>query len=260
MVFAFQHRFAEAINTFSEGLVVAKSKRKATQGSSRVRKGAKGKKNKQHVEIQPDENDSPNHANGSIPAIDEAAEIGLTPGDDVERQLFFLRGMSYFNWASQSLEDVVLRLEGVGRPKEGPLNEGGEATLEGLGIRNAQVHGLLGASRSKSSARLTRYEQALSEAGVRDSVFSLLHRSAKDHERFLSYFPVFKPDTGFSLSTIEKRPNLYPKPRKEDKLSPHARRMIQHRSLEGRTRQSHPEAGSRKEECPLLLTTYHPLM
>lgn len=247
---------------------MARSQRKAssTVTCSRSRKGGKGNQflrssSKASEGGAARHTEKPPHL-WSRPAIDEATHIGLKPGDDCERQLWFHRGMAYFNWACNVLEDAVLRLEGAPRPKAGGLlNEGGEATLEGLGINNAQATGLLGSSRPKVSSRWPRYEAALNEPALRDQVFALLQRSAKDHERFLSYFPIFQPESGSALSSAEKRHKLNSssRSRKEDKLSPHARRMVQYRSLEGRTRCSHPQADLRQSDTTLL-TTYHPLL
>lgn len=266
VVYSFQHRFADAIDTFTQGLAIARSQRKAlsTVSNSRSRKSAKGKRKTSHnasphSEEDVDTDDIEVQDPWSRPAIDEAASIGLTPGDDCERQLLFLRGMAYFNWACSALEDCVMRIEGAPRPKEGLLNEGGEATLEGLGIHGAQSSGLLGGSRTKLASRWPRYHAAFNELAFHDHVLTLFQLSAKDHERFLSYFPIFRPEPGSALSGTEKKPNINNRPRKDDKLSPHARRMVQHRSLEGRTRYTHPQANHDRSDATLL-TTYHPLL
>jgi hypothetical protein len=143
----------------------------------------------------------------SSPACDEAADLGHIPGDDVERQLYFFRGMAYFQLASALIEDQVVDIEAIARPPGGLSNEGGELTLENIGIsvtsksKDAENGSILA---SASKEKLAAYQAAFSrasETSVRGQVISILQQANKDFEKFLSYFVVWEaPSTPTSSS------------------------------------------------------------
>ena len=143
---------------------------------------------------------------GTSPAREEAALLGKEAGDDLERQMYFLRGMASFHWAATILEDAVLELEGVVRPASGILNEGGELSLEAIGIKLASSrNGLVGTRASPiSSALADRYSLALHSAKLKDGYLAQLQRSLIDHERYLSYFTLWEAPYN-SLFDKEKR-------------------------------------------------------
>lgn len=256
VVLSHQYRFSEAIDTLCHALAVAESQRSNNFGfgGSQPRKSAgKGKKGKQ---IRGSGSHTCQNVHDSSRCAATAAHsFGKILGDDIVRHLYFLRGMFYFNWACHILERTVLQLEGAPKPAEGYRNESGEATLDALGVKNTQKSGLLGATRPKWAARRSRYQQALSEPNYRQHVFSLLHESAKDHERFLSYFPISQAPAVTALADRREQSQVS---QRHENLSAHARRMLQHRTLEGRTRYSHP-AAEHGETVPLV-TSYHPLL
>lgn len=268
IVHGFKQDYPAAIRNFTQALVQAKATRKAkahhaeVAAGTRMRKKGKGGKGKgKHKE------DSGAAANGggvdsssaSTPAREEATSIGKEPGDDLERQMLFHRGMAHFHYACKLLEDAALDIEGVEKPSGGLSNEGGELTLRNVGIvLKNEVAGLYGCASPKKQER---YRNELGDPALREKVTTLLRKSLRDQERFLSYFAVWEAPAG-SVLEEEKR---YQNPRSTDKpLTFRGRRLIHHRALSNRTRHSDPRrpevaSGVVKPE-PALLTTYHPLI
>jgi hypothetical protein len=229
---------------------------------SAAKKSKKGK----HRDHQPEKTGTEGDAStdtipegGSVAAIEEADAVGLEAGDDCERQIFFLRGMSYFQWAFNMLETATLKIEGL--PDSAPgvlLNEGGEASLEGLGVKDARLHekGLLDTPEKREA-----YTTAFADPDFKAEIMDLFARAAKDHERYISYFPVYHLPKG-SPFEVDRRslPPVRSRRAREDKfLSAHMQRILAHRSLEGRTSYSHP-VEARLQDEQALLTTYHPLL
>ncbi|KAM0788350.1 hypothetical protein ACM66B_001491 [Microbotryomycetes sp. NB124-2] len=193
-----------------------------------------------------------------------ASTIGKEAGDDLERQLLFHRGMSYFHWACKLLEDTALDIEGVEKPVGGLSNEGGELTLRNVGIVLAnEQDGLLG---NASPTKAEQYKTEYNEPAFKERVLLLLRRSLRDMERVLAYFPVWEAPA----DSVTKEEFRYQNPKSTDKpLTFKGRRLIHHRALSNRCRHSDPRrcevavAGSSQSTQaiqPVLLTTYHPLL
>ncbi|ORY79273.1 hypothetical protein BCR35DRAFT_352714 [Leucosporidium creatinivorum] len=267
IVHGFKQDYPAAIRNFTQALVQAKATRKAkahhaevAAGTRSRKKGRGGRGKGKHKE------DSGTATNGgadspsaSTPAREEATSIGKEPGDDLERQMLFHRGMAHFHYACKLLEDAALDIEGVEKPSGGLSNEGGELTLRNVGIvLKDEVAGLYGCASPKKQER---YRNELGDPALREKVTTLLRKSLRDQERFLSYFAVWEAPAG-SVLEEEKR---YQNPRSTDKpLTFRGRRLIHHRALSNRTRHSDPRrpevaSGDVKPE-PALLTTYHPLI
>lgn len=267
IVHGFKQDYPSAIRNFTQALTQAKSARKAklfhsdtSSGKSSKKKGGKSSKGPQK-----DKSGDVGGAGAgaspdvSVPAREEATSIGKEPGDDIERQMLFHRGMAHFHFACKLLEDSVCDVEEVDRPQGGFSNEGGELTLRNIGIHlKDEVTGLYGAASSKKQER---YRDILGKPALKEEVQSLLRKSIRDQERFLSYFSIWEAPSG----TILEEERKYQNPRATDKpLTFRGRRLIHHRSLSGRTRHSDPRrpevrSGSEESEAALL-TTYHPLL
>ncbi|KAM0748296.1 hypothetical protein T439DRAFT_317006 [Meredithblackwellia eburnea MCA 4105] len=190
--------------------------------------------------------------------------FGKEPGDDVERQIMFHRGMAHFHAACKIIEDAVLDIEGIEKPQGGLSNEGGEMTLRNIGI--VLKDDLLGLYGSASLEKQNSYRSDLGDEGLRDKVGSLLRKSVRDHERFLAHFAVWEAPAG-SVLEEEKKANPARVPAAMDNNRPltfRGRRLIHHRSLCGRTRHSDPRRSEVRDGTaavdPALLTTYHPLL
>ena len=204
----------------------------------------------------PEEDDDPDSPkDSSVPAREEASSIGHVPGDDLERQCYFYRGMMYYHWAFWLLEDAVLTIENVPRPN-GLCNESGESTIAAVGVPIPPHQGLLGQA---SKDKIQKYENALVSPDFKEQVLGLFRKAIRDHERFLSYFPVWEAPAGSGWENEHKLP---PALRADDRLlNLKGRRAIQQRSLNGRTRHWNDNNLSVPEDEEVtLLTTYHPLM
>ncbi|KAK4702872.1 hypothetical protein P7C70_g3351, partial [Phenoliferia sp. Uapishka_3] len=271
IVHGFKQDYPSAIRNFTQALTQAKASRKAklfhagdtSSGKSSGKKGGKSSKSaaaKEKAERAANGGGEPaNSNNPSTPARDEATSIGKEAGDDIERQMLFHRGMANFHFACKILEDAVLDIEEIDRPQGGLSNEGGELTLRNVGIfLKDEIAGLYGCANAKKQEQ---YRTVLRDPIIKDKVTTLLRKSIKDQERFLSYFSIWEAPPGSVLEEEKK----YHNPRATDKpLTFRGRRLIHHRSLSGRTRHSDPRRpevrnGTNAPE-PALLTTYHPLI
>lgn len=263
--------YPAAIRNFTQALSQAKAARKAKQyhsgasggeplNKSSKKKGGKGSSKSNGKDKGPAEPTPPTSA--SVPARDEATSIGKEPGDDLERQMLFHRGMAQFHYACTLLENAVLDIEEVERPQGGLSNEGGELTLRNVGINlKDEDAGLYGCASTKKQEK---YRAVLGDPEFKEKVTTLLRKSIRDQERFLSYFSIWEAPPG-SILEDEKR---YHNPRSTDKpLTFRGRRLIHHRSLSGRTRHADPRrtdqadgSGNPPPGEAALLTTYHPLL
>lgn len=271
IIHGFKQDFPASILDFTRALTLAKAVRKAKEhqhevatngGGGRGRKKGRGGKSSSKgktsrpVAYDSDSTDSPS-TSASTPARDE--EIGKEPGDDLERQMLFHRGMANFAFACKLVEETVLDIEGVPKPAGGLSNEGGELTLRNVGIvLKDEAAGLYG---SAPTSKQAQYRSILGDSTLKDKVTTLLRKSLRDHERFLSYFGVFEAPAGSALEE-DKR---YDSPRSTDRpLVFRGRRLIHHRSLSNRSHHTDPRRpevrnGQLKPQ-PALLTTYHPLL
>ncbi|KAL0069378.1 hypothetical protein AAF712_003399 [Marasmius tenuissimus] len=111
----------------------------------------------------------------------------------IEPQLLFLRGAAYLSHAVHIIESTALELEGVTRK---PTVDGAELRLSYLeegryGGVEVGGDGPLGASGGEK-ARVYRETfvgvVGKKGTGIRDKVETLLRKSIRDHERFLSHF------------------------------------------------------------------------
>ncbi|KAH8921774.1 hypothetical protein BT69DRAFT_1243877 [Atractiella rhizophila] len=248
VVNGFKQDYKSAIRNFTQALLQAKAARRAKQW----RANDAGKSNRKKSKLP--NNFAESDGDQQLVLAGKEGFIGLTPGDDIERQLLFLRGMAYFHFASSTIEEAVLSVERAPKPHNGLSNETGEPGLETLGIRLPHLQkGLYGCA---TSTKAEEYRTRLRDPAFLKKVMTLLSKSLRDHERFLSYFPVSEVPPG-SVYEDDKRLN-HPRAN-ERSLTFRGRRLIHYRCLTGRTKQSPPRADGLNPE-PALLTAYHPLL
>ncbi|KAI5481574.1 hypothetical protein MNV49_002800 [Pseudohyphozyma bogoriensis] len=259
IVHGFKQDYQAAIRNYTDALIQAKNVRKAKMFHSNEsgnkggkKKGKGGKSSSKDKERAPD-------ASASVPAREEATAMGKEPGDDIERQMLFHRGMAHFHYACKLIEDAVLDIEGIEKPQGGLSNEGGELTLRNVGIvLKDENAGLFGCASPKVQ---DKYREVLGDPALKEKVTTLLRKSIRDQERFLSYFAIWEAPSNSILEDEKRHHN----PRATDKpLTFRGRRLIHHRSLSNRTRHfdaRRPEVrnGTAPNEAALL-TTYHPLL
>lgn len=187
---------------------------------------------------------------GSTPACEEAADVGKEAGDDIERQMYFFRGMAKFQLASGLIEKQLLLVEGVPKPPGGLVNEGGELTLENIGIKVKAGTGafprgaIIGSS---STAKLARYDEAFTDTANRQVILDTYKAAMEDFKHFLSYFAVWEaPSTTTSPARQDEHERRHLASQhlirsSGEKAVPfRGRRLVHHRSLNGRTRYSDP--------------------
>lgn len=275
IVHTFKQDYPSAISNFTQALTQAKAARKVKQfhsgdsgpKSRKKGKGGSGRSNGNGKEKVPDLGGSPSGGttpspSASVPAREEAEAMGKGPGDDVERQILFHRGMAQFHYACKLIEDTVLSIEEVAIPSGGLSNEGGELTLRNLGILlRDEAAGLYGCA---SEVNKEKYRTRLGgDPKLQESITTSLRRSVKDLERFLSYFSIWEAPPGSTLEEERRQYRNHPGSRASYRpLTFRGRRLIHHRSLSGRSHLSDPRRsldGESQSEAALL-TTYHPLL
>lgn len=187
---------------------------------------------------------------GSSPACEEAADVGKEPGDDIERQMYFFRGMAKFQLASGLVEKQVLAVEGIAKPPGGLVNEGGELTLDNIGIKikvesgNSPKGSIVG---SCTPAKAARYAEALTKPTIRDEILDAFRAAMEDFKHFLSYFAVWEapsPSPTHARQDEHERQHLSNqhliRTNGEKAVPFRGRRLVHHRSLNGRTRYTDP--------------------
>ena len=108
--------------------------------------------------------------------------------EPIEPQLLFLRGAAYLQHAVHLIEHAVLEVEGV---RKATTIDGAELRLCYIengkygGVEIGNPDGPLG---SPTGAKVQAYHTVLGEKYFREHITSLLKKSMRDHEKFLSHF------------------------------------------------------------------------
>lgn len=125
--------------------------------------------------------------------------------DPIEPQLLFLRGAAYLQHAIFLIEEAVLNLEGV---RKMPSIDGAELRLCYIdngkygGVEIGNPDGPLG---KKEGVKLLTYRSVLADENFRELISSLLKKSSRDHEKFLSHFDTLeRPDQAFEGDLAER--------------------------------------------------------
>lgn len=161
--------------------------------------------------------------------------------DPIEPQLLFLRGAAYLQHAVFLIEDAVLKLEGISKL---PSFDGGEPRLCYIengkygGVEIGNPDGPLG---GKDGPKLLAYRQVLAEEAFREQVSSLLKKSMRDHEKFLSHFDTLEgPNPAFDGDLAHKTAHAF----------------ILSESIRPGNHDNMPPL----PDPPSMFTTYHPLL
>jgi len=144
--------------------------------------------------------------------------------DPIEPQVLFLRGAAHLQHALFLIESAILQLEGVS--KVNTSLDGTEMRLCYLsngrygGVEIGNPDGPLGRS---SGAKAQAYRRILADDSFREDIYSLLKKSLRDHERFLSHFDTLEGPAAMQadlakraevafLLTESVRPNAHASP------------------------------------------------
>ena len=194
IVRCFRDEYQLATRDFTHALKEARNMRKARHAhtaasdsdrSSKVR-GKKGKKTKIRGQAPPDGTAVAEGADGeSLPLHPSVLPDAPEP---IEPQALFLRGAAYLQNVIFLIESAILDLEGI---RKTALTDGTELRLCYVengrygGVEIGNPNGPLGAP---SGAKAQAYRKVLNDAAFREQVNTLLRKSIRDHEKFLSHF------------------------------------------------------------------------
>ncbi|KAG5639653.1 hypothetical protein H0H81_008814 [Sphagnurus paluster] len=171
--------------------------------------------------------------------------------DPIEHQLLFLRGAAYLQHAVFLVESAVLALEGV---RKVPSIDGAELRLCYIengkygGVEIGNPDGPLGA---KDSVKVHAYREVLGDETFREQITTMLRKSIRDHEKFLSHFDSIESvgplrDGGDLASQTEYAFVL------SEPMRPGGHRHHHHHST--------GTSSMIPAEFPAIFTTYHPLL
>ncbi|KAG2341973.1 hypothetical protein BDR05DRAFT_964620 [Suillus weaverae] len=202
IVHCFRDEYSLATKDFTHALRESRAARKARAAhqdliSSRELRGKATKKKKSPNKIygQAPPSGTSAAANGTNIEGINGEPLLLHPSvlpdapDPIEPQLLFLRGAAHLQHAVYLIESAVLRLEGVS--KVNSSLDGAEMRLCYLsngrygGVEMGNPDGPLGRS---DGPKAQAYRRVLTDDGFRENIHSLLKKSLRDHERFLSHF------------------------------------------------------------------------
>lgn len=202
IVHCFRDEYSLATKDFTHALRETRTARKARAAhqdliSSRELRGKATKKKKSSNKIygQAPPSGTSTASNGTNVEGINGEPLLLHPSvlpdapDPIEPQLLFLRGAAYLQHAVHLIESAVLRLEGVS--KVNSSLDGAEMRLCYLsngrygGVEMGNPDGPLGRS---DGPKAQAYRRVLADVGFRENIQSLLKKSLRDHERFLSHF------------------------------------------------------------------------
>ena len=200
IVHCFRDEYALAVKDFTHALKETRALRRAKaahttfNATPEVRTKSKKKKSKVNGQAPP---------SGTAPAVEgpDGEQLLLHPSvlpdapDPLEHQLLFHRGAAYLQYALYSIEHAIMDLEGINRLVS---LDGGELRLCYLeqgkygGTEIGNPDGPLG---RKDGVKARAYRAALNDRVFREHVTSLLKKSIRDHEKFLSHFDTLEnPD------------------------------------------------------------------
>lgn len=198
----FRDEYAYAARDFTHALKEARSLRKNKHHvvpveDHRVSQKKKKKTNgKVRGQAPPDGTAAPDESASPDPPV----HMPDSP-EPLEHQLLFLRGAAYLQHAIFLIEEAILALEGV---RKTAFADGSEFRLCYVengrygGVEIGNPDGPLG---SKEGQKLKAYKALLGAESFKEQIDTLLKKSVRDHERFLSHFatiegprPIFQGD------------------------------------------------------------------
>ncbi|KAG8796410.1 hypothetical protein FRC16_009711 [Serendipita sp. 398] len=127
---------------------------------------------------------------GSLPKGPQQPHPSVSPDapDAIEPQALFMRGATYFQQAIFMIEQKILAVEGVERiPAQDALELKLHLFENGRygGVNGEAPDGPLG---PKNGTKMQAYRAALAVPEFVETVLSLLRKSIRDHEKFMTYF------------------------------------------------------------------------
>ncbi|GJJ13256.1 hypothetical protein Clacol_007507 [Clathrus columnatus] len=207
IVHCFRDEYTFAIRDFTHVLKEARNTRKAkhvhalalspehTDTNIRARKGKRAKPHGQ-APVNGTSVAEENHGLQQSPSPDNP--------DPVEHQALFLRAAAYLQNAVYLIESAILELEEVGRI----TSDGTELRLCYLengkygGVEIGNSDGPLG---SYNGVKVQAYRQILNDFTFRKQVETLLRKSIRDHERFLTHFDTLEPSVPILTGDLAQR-------------------------------------------------------
>ncbi|KAF8633563.1 hypothetical protein AX15_001361 [Amanita polypyramis BW_CC] len=198
IVHCFRDEYIQATKDFTYALKEARAVRKAKmthrantnvqpeprphKSKSKKRKGCTAK----HLQTPPDSIEDGDAAE-SDPVKLHPSVLPDAP-DPIEHQMLFLRGAAYLQQVIFMIESAILKLEGITKASS---IDGAELRLccieDGKygGVEIGNPDGPLG---GRNGEKLITYRKVLAEPIFREQITSLLKKSVRDHEKFLSHF------------------------------------------------------------------------
>lgn len=234
IIHCFRDEYSLATKDFTRALRESRAVRKARaahQGMSATRE-PRGRATKKKQ--------GPNKSNGQAPPSGTAAtadrpniegivgepiplHFSVLPDapDPIEPQVLFLRGAAHLQHALFLIESAILQLEGIS--KVNTSLDGAEMRLCYLsngrygGVEIGNPDGPLGRS---DGAKAQAYRRVLADDCFRENIYSLLKKSLRDHEHFLSHFDTLEGPAAIQsdlakrvevafLLTESVRPNIH---------------------------------------------------
>ncbi len=202
IVHGFREEFTQAAKDFTYALKEARAQRRARIVHHHALSESRSSKSKKRRGT----GSGHSHTNGQAPYDGTAVPEGTSEGPDreiplhpstlpdapepIETQLLFLRGASYLQHAVHLIESAIIKLEGVQKPTS---IDGADLRLCCLengrygGVEIGNPDGPLG---GRTGIKLKAYRDLLAAKPFRDQICSLLKKSIRDHEKFLSHFDI----------------------------------------------------------------------
>jgi len=173
----------------------------------------------------------------------------LDAPEPIESQCLFFRGTAYLQHAIFLIEVAMLKLEGV---QKNTTPDGTDLRLcyvEGGRFGGTEIGNPDGPLGRKDGPKLAAYREALTDPTFKETIISLVKKSFRDHEKFLSHF-----------DTVEGPP--YPGLVEGDLVQRTEYAFLLFESLKSghHSQKSSPPRNFVIPEVPASITTYHPLL
>ena len=169
--------------------------------------------------------------------------------EPIEPQCLFFRGTAYLQHAIFLIETAMLKLEGV---QKSVTPEGTDLRLcyvEGGRFGGTEIGNPDGPLGRKDGPKLAAYREVLADTTFKEAILSLVKKSFRDHEKFLSHF-----------DTVEGP--AYPGLVEGDLVQRTEYAFLLFESLKSghHSQKSPPPKNFVIPEVPASITTYHPLL
>ncbi|KZO96459.1 hypothetical protein CALVIDRAFT_563940 [Calocera viscosa TUFC12733] len=183
----------------------------------------------------------------------------VDPPSPLEAQCLFLRGAAYLQHAVFQIEQACLNLEGVRKPTSPDLPELRLCYLEHGKYGGTEMGNPDGPLGAKEGSKLRAYRARLGDSDFRASIFALIKKSLRDHERFLAHFDTLETGASFPGNLAERVEAAF--------LLSESQRpgQQQERQAQLAAHQASPQTNPAPPPLPFpdgpaAFTTYHPLL